>query len=153
MKRPDPKMFTAVQGEISVVSVEELSRMVSEQVGARRPFFLVHEIGARPRRWETLLYSVLGLRAPVATRCLHASPYMERYALLYEDGEVEWVTDAGSESRELIEVESVHGRDLIPDHEFIGSEHVLPAFVQFYETRKRPPIVSRKLDGDLRSKK
>lgn len=145
MQGNGPKFLLEVDGVPKpIFSAEDLRREISLAVEASvHALSLNYEKGTPPKRWETIVYPLLGLKVPQDTISLSMYPFGSDALVSYEEEEVEWVPEGADRSRtDKIEFKTAAGELFIES----GSE-VVPVSVamqlmeEFYAKRKKPSLL------------
>lgn len=142
--RMNGRAFLCVRGgnEQKIDSVPQLTTLMEAATAASSGVVTMElRKGEPPKRWEKVIYPMLGLKVPITASVLAAYWNGERALVTFEDGEKEWVarSEAVSASDALVEFKTEASEQFsVPVGACIQKAKALQLLEEFFQTQKRP---------------
>lgn len=104
---------------------------------------LVCQKGAPPKKWEKIVYPLLGLKVPEDISSLSVHPSGADGSVSYEEEEIEWVPEGADKNRrDKVEFKTAAGETFIESgSELVPTSVAILMMEEFFSKRKKPSLV------------
>lgn len=138
------RAFFLVRGgnEQSIESASQLTTHLEAAIAASAGALTLElREGEPPKRWEKVVYPLLGLKVPISATTLAVYWNGTRALATFEDSEKEWMAknEAATAGDAVVEFKTEAGEPFsMPAGDCIQKEKALRLLEEFFEAQKRP---------------